>query len=258
MIPRCVRSEEELHHRQHNVVSLPVLTNSELNSIGRPLTPIAQDASWADRPQEQDSPSTPQQQQQATPPVQEEDEDFEAQPTPSRKALPALRRLRKGPRPQAPLSSVPEGEVHHQPVARQVFSKATPAVNVSTSKAPAAEDNPAASADDERQEERVSTPPMHEEVVHDVNVSVPDPPAPQVEVENPEAATTNASEADDIVMTEASVEPAPTNVPEANDATAPEASVVQPDASVVATAPVPPPRPHTIEQAYNHGQLVTV
>ena len=59
-------------------------------------------------------------------------------------------------------------------------------------------------------------------------------------------------------MAEANVEPAPTNVPEANDATAPEASVVQPDAFVVATAPVPPPRPHTIEQAYNYGQLITV
>ncbi|MGS7457348.1 hypothetical protein, partial [Mycobacterium tuberculosis] len=79
-----------------------------------------------------------------------------------------------------------------------------------------------------------------------------DPPARQVEVENLEAATTNTNEANDIVMDEVNVEPAPTNVPEANDATAPEASVVQPNASVVATAPVPPPRPHTIEKAYNH------
>ena len=70
-----------------------------------------------------------------------------------------------------------------------------------------------------------------------------DPPAHQVEVENLEAATTNTNEANDVVMTEANVEPAPTNVPEANDATAPEASTVQPDASAVATAPVPPPRP---------------
>ena len=138
------------------MVSSPVLTNIEIISIGRPLTPIAQDASWADRPQQQDSPSTPQQQQ-VTPSVQvEEDEHL---PTPSPKASPVLQRLRKGPRPQVPLPSVPEGEVHHQPVARQVFSEATPAVNVSVSETPAAEDNPAASADDEHQEERVPTPP---------------------------------------------------------------------------------------------------
>ena len=132
--------------------------NSEIISIGRPLTPTAQDASWADHPQQQqDSPSTPQQQQ-ATPSMQvQEDEDL---PTPSPKALPVLQRLRKGPRPQVPLPSVPEGEVHHQPVARQVFSEATPTVNVSMSEAPAAEDNPAASADDELQEERVPTPPF--------------------------------------------------------------------------------------------------
>ena len=50
--------------------------------------------------------------------------------------------------------------MHHQPVARQVFSEATPAMNVSVSEAPAAEDNPAASADEERQEERFHTPPF--------------------------------------------------------------------------------------------------
>ena len=91
-----------------------------------------------------------------------------------------------------------------------------------------------------------------------MNVSVPDPPAQQVEVENVETATTNTNEANDVVMAEVNVEPAPTNVPEANDATAPEVSVMQPEASVVATAPVPPPRPYTTEQAYNHGQLTTV
>ena len=42
-----------------------MLTHSELISIGRPLTPIAQDASWADHPQAQ------------------EEDDFEAQPTPT-------------------------------------------------------------------------------------------------------------------------------------------------------------------------------
>ena len=87
---------------------------------------------------------------------------------------------------------------------------------------------------------------------------MPDPPTPQVEVENPEAATTNTNEANDVVMAEANVELAPTNVPEANAATAPEAFVVQPEATVAATAPVPPPRPYTIEQAYNHGNLITV
>ena len=138
--------DEVLPQIEYNVVSSPVLTNSEIISIGRPLTPIAQDASWADHPQQQDSPSTPQQQQ-VTPPVQEEED--EAQPTPSPKASPALRRLRKRPRPQVPLPSVLEGEVHHQPVARQVFSEATPTVNVSMSEAQAAEDNPAALADDE-------------------------------------------------------------------------------------------------------------
>ena len=91
-----------------------------------------------------------------------------------------------------------------------------------------------------------------------MNVLVPDPPARQVEVENPEAATTNASEANDVVMAEANVELAPTSVPEANNATAPEAPVVQPEALVVAIAPIPSPRPYTIEQAYNHGQLTTV
>ena len=61
-----------------------MLTHSELISIGRPLTPIAQDASWADRPQEE--------------------EDSEARPTPTPQASPALRRLRKGPRPQVSAS----------------------------------------------------------------------------------------------------------------------------------------------------------
>ena len=87
-----------------------------------------------------------------------------------------------------------------------------------------------------------------------------------MEVENVEAATTNDNEADDVVMADANVELEPTSVPEANEATAPEANeatapeapVVQPEASAVAPAPVPPPRPHTVEQAYSHGQLTTV
>ena len=43
-------------HLQHQLVSLPVLTNSKLINIGCPMTPISQDASWADRPQ-QETPS---------------------------------------------------------------------------------------------------------------------------------------------------------------------------------------------------------
>ena len=137
-----------------------------------------------------------------------------------------------------------------------MFSEATPAVNVSVSEARAAEDNPAASADEECQEERVQTPPVPEETVHEVNVSVPDPPAQQVEIENLEAATTNTNEANDIVMAEANVEPVPSTVPEVNADNAPDASIVQPEATVAATAPVLPPRPYTIEQAYNHGELI--
>ena len=76
-----VEDDAVLPQLEHQQVSSPMLTHSKLISIGRPLTPIAQDASWADRPQAQ------------------EEEDFEAQPTPTPQASPALRRLRKGPRP---------------------------------------------------------------------------------------------------------------------------------------------------------------
>ena len=132
-----VEDDEVLPQIEYNVVSSPVRTNSEIISIGRPLTPIAQDASWADNLQQQDSPSTPQQQQVTSSMQVEEDEGL---PTPSPKASPVLQRLRKGPRPQVPLSSVPEGEVHHQSVARQVFPDATPTVTVSESEAKVAEE----------------------------------------------------------------------------------------------------------------------
>ena len=106
-----VEDDEVLPQIEHNLVSSPVLTNSELISIGRPLTPIAQDDSWADHPQEspraEETPVPPP--PQVTTPVIDS-EDFEAHPTPSPQASPAFRRLRKGPRPQVTLSSVPKGE----------------------------------------------------------------------------------------------------------------------------------------------------
>ena len=65
-------------------------------------------------------------------------------------------------------------------------------MNVSQSKAKAAEDIPAASADEQEEpkeeEDRVAIPSSNPEVVLEENESVPDPPATQVEVENTEAA----------------------------------------------------------------------
>ena len=156
------------------------------------------------------------------------------------------------------MSSVPEGE-ERQSVSREVFPEASPTANIPESEAKAAEDIPATSADEEeepRDEERVATPPSNPEVVLEENLS--DPPAPEVEVENIEAATNNTAEANDIVMAEANVAPEVNVVPEV---ITPEVNAA-PDANqhdeATATTPVPPPRPHTIEQAYNYGQLVTV
>ena len=57
-----IAAEDIGHHDNvEDDAVLPQLEHSELISIGRPLTPIAQDASWVDRPQEE--------------------EDLEAQPT---------------------------------------------------------------------------------------------------------------------------------------------------------------------------------
>ena len=65
------------------------------------------------------------------------------------------------------MPSVPEGEVQHNSVARQVFPEATATTNVSESKAKVVEDILAASADDNREprheEERVATPPITQE-----------------------------------------------------------------------------------------------
>ena len=58
-----IEYDEVLPQIEHNLVSSPVRTNSKLISIGRPLTPIAQDDSWADHPQEspraEETPVTP-------------------------------------------------------------------------------------------------------------------------------------------------------------------------------------------------------
>ena len=126
------------------------------------------------------------------------------------------------------MSSIPEREVHQSSVACQVFPEATPTANVSEYEANVAEDNTTASAEEKQAEECVATPPITEEVVPDVNMSIPIPPTPQVETENPEAATTNTNEATDTVMAEANMEPSPTQAPEVSEATDPTASVPAP------------------------------
>ena len=45
-----VEDDEVLPQIEHQLVSSPVLTHSELISISHPLTPTAQDASWDDHP----------------------------------------------------------------------------------------------------------------------------------------------------------------------------------------------------------------
>ena len=67
-----------------------------------------------------------------------------------------------------------------------------------------------------------------------------------MQVETPEAATNNATEANDSVMAEDNVEP------EANVATD---TIVPP---IISDDAVPPPRPHTMECTLNRHELVTV
>jgi len=138
--------------------------------------------------------------------------------------------------------------VQQSSVARQVFPESTPTANASESEAKVAEDILATSADEDKEEERVATPPTSDQVILEENVIVPDPPVlEQMEVENPEAATNNTTEANDSVMAEDNVEP------KGNAAT--NTSVPPISSSDV----VPPPRPHSMEQAVNRvGQLVTV
>ena len=101
-----------------------------------------------------------------------------------------------------------------------------------------------------------------------------DPPAPKVEVTNTEAATNINTEANDVVMAEANVAPEANVVPEVQ---APEANVapkanaapdviIPPEAIVPlaahvndnSNAPVPPPRHHTVELAFDRGQPLMV
>ena len=129
-----------------------------------------------------------------------------------------------------------------------------------------AEDVPAASADEE-EAPRVATPPSHQDVVLEENVT--DPPASEVEVHNPEAATNIIADANDVVMVEANTAPEANEAPEVNAAT-PEVNVAAPEVQVPeehvapeahednANAPVPPPRPHTMELAFDRGQPVMV
>ena len=96
-----VHDDEVLPQLEPQLVSWPAPTSSELICIGRPLTPIAQDDSWAERPQQDtlvhdETPRNPP--PQVTTPVLDDD-NYMVQTTPSPKALPALRRLRKGLRP---------------------------------------------------------------------------------------------------------------------------------------------------------------
>ena len=154
------------------------------------------------------------------------------------------------------MSSVPEGE-ERQSVSREVFPEASSTANIPESEAKTAEDIPAASADKAEEPrvevERVATPPSHQDVVLEENVS--DPPAPEVEVNNTEAATNVNTEANDVVMAEANVALEVNTVPEA---TAAPKAILQLEAHVNADAPVPPPRPHTIELAFDRDQPVMV
>ena len=120
--------------------------------------------------------------------------------------------------PTVSMTTITEEDSHQSSsMARQVFPEDNPSVTVPVSEANASKEIPAA-ADDERQEERVATPPTNQaENVLEENVSMPDPPATQVEVENIEAAT---SPTNDVVMTDANVAPQVNTVNEANAAPA--------------------------------------
>src|SRR5215216_3003724 len=103
-----------------NPVSSPAPTSSEQVSIGHPLTPFTQD----------EIPRTPPAQLTS----QVLDDDYMEQTTPSPKASPSFRRLRKGLSPQVSMSSIPEEDVqNNSSLEHKVFPKATPSVSASES-----------------------------------------------------------------------------------------------------------------------------
>ena len=168
--------------------------------------------------------------------------------TPSPKASPVYQRLRKGLRPSVSMSTIPEEDSHQSSsVARQVFPEENPSATVPESEAKAAEDIPAASADEEtRREERVATPPVPDQVILEENVTVQYPPViDHMEVENVETAT-NTPEANDHVLAEDRVEPEANAVPEANENLEASATPVPTDGAV------PPPRPQAIGLHVHH------
>ena len=113
-----------------------------------------------------------------------------------------------------------------------MFPDAIPSVTAHESEAKAVEDISAASANEEKEEEREATPLVSDPVLQAENVLVPDPPVvEEMEVETNVAATNNTTEANDTIMAEDNVEP------EANVATN---NIVQP---ITFHDVIPTPRP---------------
>nr|XP_040256311.1 enolase-phosphatase E1-like [Aegilops tauschii subsp. strangulata] len=248
-----VEDDEVLPQIQPNPVSSPTPTSSELINIGGPTMPITQDVFWEEQhpnsPLHEVIPRTPP--AHVTTPVletlQDTPKDME-KTTPSPKASPSFKRLCRGPRPSVSMSSIPEEDVHTtSSVACQVFPEAIPLATAQESEAKAVDDIPAASADEENEEDREVIPPTTDPIVQEEELFVPDPPVHEAtNVEANVAATTTTTEANDVVKDEDNVQP---------EVIAATQDIARPSTSDVA---IPPPMPHTMECAYNRGELVTV